>query len=132
VVVGSAAADTERKTEHKWANKGYVDPTADKWKAPPQPAADKSVEAEVKSDQPDTRKVEYLKGILLNVQCADKKATLKVSSAKKTWTFNVADRSKALLIGADNFECGWKDVPVSINFKSNGGQQGDVVSLEVD
>jgi len=55
-----------------------------------------------------------------------------VSSAKKTWTFNVADRSKALLIGADNFECGWKDVPVSINFKSNGGQQGDVVSLEVD
>ena len=127
-----AAADTERKTEHKWANKGYVDPTADKWKAPPQPAADKSVEAEVKSDQPDTRKVEYLKGILLNVQCADKKATLKVSSAKKTWTLNVADRTKALLIGADSFECGWKDVPVSINFKSSGGQQGDVVSLEVD
>ena len=129
-----ATADTERKTERKFANKGYVDPTEDKWKAPAQPASDKpaATEAEAKSDQPDTRKVEYLKGILLNVQCADKKATLKVSSAKKTWTFNVADRSKALLIGADTFECGWKDVPVSVNFKSNGGQQGDVVSLEVD
>lgn len=128
-----ATADTERKTERKFASKGYVDPTEDKWKAPAQPASDKSSEeAEAKPDQPDTRKVEYLKGILLNVQCADKRATLKVSSAKKTWTFNVADRSKALLIGADSFECGWKDVPVSINFKSNGGQQGDVVSLEVD
>jgi Tfp pilus assembly protein PilF len=128
-----ATADSTRKTERKWANKGYVDPTADKWKAT-KPASDEASKetAEAKPDQPDTRKVEYLKGILLNVQCAEKSATLRVSSAKKTWTFNVADRSKALLIGADSFECGWKGVPVSVNFKSSGGQQGDVVSLEVD
>lgn len=129
-----ATADTERKTEHKWANKGYVDPTADKWKAPAQVASDKATEtaAEAKPEQPDNRKIEYLKGVLLSVQCNDNRATLKVSSAKKTWTFNVNDRAKAVLIGADNFQCGWKDVPVSINFKSSGGQQGDVVSLEVD
>ena len=88
--------------------------------------------AEAKPDQPDTRKIEYLKGILTSVQCTDKRATLKVSSAKKTWTFNLADRTKAVLIGADNFECAWKDVPVSVNFKSSGAQQGDIVSLEVD
>jgi hypothetical protein len=127
-----ATADTARKTERKWADKAYVDPTADKWK-PTKPVSDQpDTTAEAKPDQPDTRKVEYLKGILTNVQCNDKHATLKVSSAKKTWTFNVADRTKAVLIGADSFECGWKDVPVSVNFKSSGAQQGDIVSLEVD
>jgi tetratricopeptide (TPR) repeat protein len=129
-----ATADTARRTEHKWAEKAYVDPTEDRWKAPPKPASDQTTVAdgEKKSDQPDTRKVEYLKGTLLSVQCADKRATLTVSSAKKTWTFSVADRSKALLIGADNFECGWKDVPVSINYKSSGALHGEIVSLEVD
>jgi Tfp pilus assembly protein PilF len=129
-----ATADTARKTEHKWAEKAYVDPTADKWK-PTKPGSDQPTNpdaAAAKSDQPDSRKVEYLKGTLLSVQCADKSATLKVSSAKKTWTFNLQDRSKAVLIGSDNFECGWKDVPVSINFKSSGAQQGDIVSLEVN
>jgi Tfp pilus assembly protein PilF len=127
-----ATADTARKTERKWADKAYVDPTADKWK-PTKPVSDQpETTAEAKPDQPDTRKIEYLKGILTNVQCTDKRATLKVSSAKKTWTFNLADRTKAVLIGADNFECAWKDVPVSVNFKSSGAQQGDIVSLEVD
>jgi tetratricopeptide (TPR) repeat protein len=128
-----ATADTARKTEHKWAEKAYVDPTEDKWK-PTKPASDQpaDADAEKKSSEPDRRKVEYLKGILLSVTCADPGATLKVSSAKKTWTFSIPDRSKAVLIGADSFQCGWKDVPVSINFKSNGAQQGDIVSLEVD
>jgi tetratricopeptide (TPR) repeat protein len=128
-----AAADQERKTERKWANKGYVDPTEDKWKAPStatQPAA--SEQQSQQQAMPDMRKVEFLKGMLLSVQCADKSATLKVSSGKKTWTFNVPDRSKALLIGADNFQCEWRDVPVSVNFKSSGAQSGEIVSLEVD
>ena len=131
-----ANADKERKTESKWASKGYVDPTEDKWKASAtadQPAAKATDDEEAEAkDKPDTRKVEYLKGTLMSVQCADKSATLKVNSGKKTWTFNVADRSKALLIGADNFECGWRGVPVSINFRASGAASGDIISLEVD
>jgi hypothetical protein len=45
---------------------------------------------------------------------------------------SVPDRSKAVLIGADNFQCEWKDVPVSVNYRASGAQQGDIVSLEVD
>jgi Tfp pilus assembly protein PilF len=130
-----ASADKERKTQNKFASQGYTDPTTDKWKAPSDTAAKTAAAPEDNSEsaeKPDQRKIEYLKGTLLNVQCSDKSATLKVSSNRKTWTFNVPDRSKALLIGADSFECGWHDVPVSVNFKASGNATGDIVSLEVD
>jgi tetratricopeptide (TPR) repeat protein len=129
-----ADADKERKSQSKWAQKAYTDPTAPQWK-PPDKADAKTAAAQEDEDtaaKPDSRKVEYLKGTLLNVECADKSATLKVTSGKKMWTFSILDRSKALLIGADNFECGWHDVPVSINFKASGATTGDIVSLEVD
>ena len=127
-----ASIDTERKNERKWANKAYVDPTEDRWK-PTKAADDKSAtEVEPAESKIDTRKTEYLKGTLASVSCSDKGATLKVVSAKRVWTFNVADRSKTILIGADSFECGWHAVPVSVNFKSSGGLQGDIVSLEID
>lgn len=131
-----ASADNQRKTESHWANQGYTDPTSPQWKRPEDEKAKLATESNDSSastpDKPDPRKVQYLKGTLLNVQCADKSATLKVNSGKKTWTFNIPDRSKALLIGADNFECGWHDVPVSINFRASGSATGDIVSLEVD
>ncbi len=129
-----ASADKERKTQNRFASQGYTDPTAEKWKPPTdaKAAAAGPEETSESAAKPDLRKVEYLKGTLVSVQCADKSATLKVNSGKKTWTLNVPDRSKALLIGADSFECGWHDVPVSVNFKSNGNATGDIVSLEVD
>ena len=131
-----ANADKERKTESHWASEGYTDPTAPQWKRPGDEKAKVAAESDDASEntpaKPDPRKVQYLKGTLLNVQCSEKSATLKVNSGKKTWTFNVPDRSRAVLIGADNFECGWHDVPVSINFRASGGASGDIVSLEVD
>ncbi len=130
-----ANADKQRKTENKFASQGYTDPTTDKWKAPSDTAANAAATPDDHSEstaKPDARKVEFLKGTLLDVQCAERSATLKVSSGKKTWTFNIPDRSKALLIGADSFECGWHDVPVSINFKASGNATGDIVSLEVN
>ncbi len=131
-----ANADKERKTESHWASEGYADPTAPQWKRPGDEKAKLSAESDDASenhlDKPDPRKVQYLKGRLLNVQCSEKSASLKVSSGRKTWTFNVPDRSRAVLIGADSFECGWKDVPVSINFRASGSASGDIVSLEVN
>jgi Tfp pilus assembly protein PilF len=129
-------ADQQKKTASYWAAEGYTDPTSPQWKRPDDEKAKVAAESDDTSentaDKPDPRKVQYLKGTLLNVQCADKSATLKVNSGKKLWTFNIPDRSKAVLIGADNFECGWHDVPVSINFRASGNASGDVVSLEVD
>jgi Tfp pilus assembly protein PilF len=131
-----ANADKERKTESHWASEGYTDPTDPQWKRPSDAKAEVAAEPEDASEntpaRPDLRKIQYLRGTLLNVQCSEKSATLQVSSGKKTWTFNVPDRSRAVLIGADNFECGWKDVPVAINFRASGNASGDIVSLEVD
>ena len=36
-----------------------------------------------------------------------------------------------LLIGADEFSCGWKNRPVAVNYKAGGKADGDLVSLEV-
>lgn len=130
-----ANADKERKTESHWASEGYTDPTSPQWKPPANretKLANSDDTAENTSGKPDVRKIQYVKGTLLNVQCSENSATLRVSSGKKTWTFTVPDRSRAVLIGADNFECGWHDVPVSINFRASGSATGDIVSLEVD
>lgn len=133
------AATRLLKSEQKLVEQAqrYTDPTSPKWKPKEDTtgAAPASAEGEKAAEEakPDTRKIEYVKGTLLSVQCPDeRRATLSVSANKKTWKFDVTDRSKALLIGADKFECEWKNVPVSVNYRASGAQQGDVVSLEVD
>jgi Tfp pilus assembly protein PilF len=127
------------KSDQHWAEQGmkYSDPTAPQWR--PTKTEEETVAAEAAKDKPaevakpDTRKMGYVKGTLLSVQCTDEKsATLMVNADKKTWTFKVADRSKALLIGVATFQCSWRDVPVSINYRASGTREGDVVSLEVD
>jgi hypothetical protein len=44
----------------------------------------------------------------------------------------VADRNKAVIIGAQHFDCGWSGLSVSINYKRAGSYLGDLVSLETD
>ena len=132
-------ASAARKDEATLAEqrRRYTDPTAPQWKpkpGEPDPTTALNADAEPEPQQkPDTRKTQYLKGTLVGVQCpGDRSAELVVVANRKTWRFEVADRSKALLIGADNFECSWKNIPVSINFKASGVDKGDLVSLEVD
>jgi hypothetical protein len=36
-----------------------------------------------------------------------------------------------LLIGADDFSCGWRDRQVVANYKPRSGNDGDLVSLEM-
>ena len=35
------------------------------------------------------------------------------------------------VIGADQFSCDWKNLPVSANYKVGGKVDGDLVSLEI-
>lgn len=80
---------------------------------------------------PDLRKVEYMKGRLVSVECGSPPgAILRVSSAGRTWQMHVANRNTMVLIGVDHFDCGWHDAAVSINYKQRGNLQGDLVSLE--
>lgn len=131
-------ASRMRKSEANWDDqrRRYTDPTAPQWrpKGPePNPDTLTASAGPTQKLKPDMRKTEYVKGILVSVQCPDDRgAELTVVANRKTWTFNVPDRSKALLIGSDTFDCTWKNVPVSINYKASGAEKGDLVSLEVD
>jgi len=98
-------------------------------------AEDEAAEAKAKSPEatPDTRKIEYMKGRVIAVQCSPTaEATLAVESAGHRWRIRVADRNKAVMLGVEHFDCGWSGLNVSINYKRAGTYQGDLVSLEAD
>jgi tetratricopeptide (TPR) repeat protein len=82
--------------------------------------------------QPDHRKVTFLKGRIVNVDCSHAPtALLKVAAGKRTLQLRTDDYKNLLLIGADSFSCDWKNVPVAANYKAGGKADGDLVSLEV-
>jgi len=55
-----------------------------------------------------------------------------VSSGGRTWRIRVVDRSSAVLIGVEQFDCSWHNTAVSINYRRSGELQGELVSLEAD
>lgn len=80
----------------------------------------------------DKRVTKYAKGRLVAVDCSNPPAaTLTVSSESGTLKLHAVDYKSLLLIGADDFSCDWRDRPVTVNYKSRGGADGDLVSLEV-
>jgi tetratricopeptide (TPR) repeat protein len=82
--------------------------------------------------QPDKRAVQFLKGKLVSVDCAPAPAAvLTVTSGTKTMKLRTENFKSLLLIGADEFSCGWKDRPVAVNYKAGGKANGDLVSLEL-
>jgi Flp pilus assembly protein TadD len=72
----------------------------------------------------------FLKGMLTNVDCSTPPlASLSVVSGAKTWKMKVADRNHVILIGADEFSCGWNKQKVAVNYRETS--EGNVVSLEI-
>ena len=80
---------------------------------------------------PDKRKVEFLKGRLLAVDCAKPAALLTVTSGARKFRLRTEDYASLTLIGADQFSCEWRNLPVTVNYKAGGKYDGDLVSLEV-
>ena len=81
----------------------------------------------------DKRPVLYLKGKIVSVDCSQAPAALlTVLAGKRTVRLRTQDYKSLVLVGADQFSCGWRNQPASVNYKSNGGSAGDLVSLEVD
>ncbi len=133
--------DRETKRQQDWKAMGlYPDPNAKHSKydnLDEAIAEDEKAEAEAEhkalKPRPDTREIEFLKGRIVSVKCgAEPGAILNVSSAGHAWKMLAADRSATVLIGAEHFDCGWHDMPVSINYRRSGDFQGDLVSLELN
>jgi tetratricopeptide (TPR) repeat protein len=90
---------------------------------PGQPAAEPA---------PDKRPVQFLKGKLVTVDCVPAPAAVvTVTSGTKTMKLRTENYKALLLIGADEFSCGWKNRPVAVNYRAGGKADGDLVSLEV-
>jgi len=80
---------------------------------------------------PDPGGVLFLKGTLIAVECSSAAATLTVQSEGKTWKMLTSDYKHLILIGGDEFSCGWHDRKVAINYHKTQSDAGDLVSLEL-
>jgi tetratricopeptide (TPR) repeat protein len=80
----------------------------------------------------DKRPTKFARGRLVKVDCSQSPtALLTVNAESGVLKLRAADFRALLLIGADDFSCDWRDRQVSVNYKSRGGADGDLVSLEV-
>jgi len=80
----------------------------------------------------DKRATKYVKGRLVAVDCSKSpEAVLTLSSDQGTLKLRTTDYRSLLLLGADSFSCDWRDRQVTANYKSSGGREGDLVSLEM-
>jgi hypothetical protein len=80
----------------------------------------------------DTRPTKFLQGKLVSIDCSQPPAAvLTVVSTGAVLKLRTADYKSLLLIGADNFSCAWTNRTVSVNYKTGGLSDGDLVSLEV-
>ena len=80
---------------------------------------------------PDTRKTQFAKGRLLHVDCSQAPVAVLTLVGTRTLRLRTEDYRSLLLIGSDQFSCEWKNVSVTVNYKSGGKSDGDLVSLEV-
>lgn len=82
--------------------------------------------------KPDIRPIQFAKGKLIAVDCShDPQAILTISTATRLLKLMTTDYKSLTLIGADNFSCGWQNKIVSVNYKTGGEADGDLVSLEM-
>ena len=80
----------------------------------------------------DQRATKFVKGRLVSIDCSKSPvAVVVVRSDAGLLKLRVADYKSLLLIGADDFSCEWRDLPVTANYKPSAGNEGDLVSLEV-
>jgi len=86
-------------------------------------------------DQPgtaDSRATKYVRGRLVAVDCSNAPiAILTVHVGSGTLKLRAADYKSLLLIGENVFDCAWRDRQVTANYKPRGGENGDLVSLEM-
>jgi hypothetical protein len=58
-------------------------------------------------------------------------AVLTVLSGSTTWKMRAPNSSKAIVIGADQISCDWKNQKVAVNYREKAQGEGDIISLEL-
>lgn len=81
---------------------------------------------------PDRRKVQFVRGRLLSVDCSrDPVAILTVRTNTRSLKLRTDNYKSLLLVGADAFSCDWTNRAMIANYKAGGKSDGDLVSVEV-
>jgi predicted Zn-dependent protease len=144
-VVASAekqSADAKLFTENKLAqyaeeakNDSYVSP---QWRPKPGQKIDPDMEKlEARSpkeepEAPDDRPIKFGKGVLLSSTCpADGSVKMKVKFTTKIIDVTAPAKDKIVVIGADGFDCSWKEKRVAVNYRARSAFLADLVSIEV-
>jgi len=69
---------------------------------------------------------------LVRVDCSSPPAAvLTLAIGTKMMKLRSENYKSMTVIGADQFSCDWKNLPVSANYKVGGKVDGDLVSLEI-
>lgn len=80
----------------------------------------------------DKRPVKFLKATLTTVDCSQAPtAVVFISQGKRSLKLRARDYKSVAVIGAAEFSCAWKDIPVNVNYRAGGKLDGDLVSIEV-
>jgi tetratricopeptide (TPR) repeat protein len=80
----------------------------------------------------DKRPVKFLKATLVSVDCSQAPAAvLAIAQGSKVLRLRTSDYKSVAVIGAGEFSCTWKNVPVNVNYRPGRKLDGDLVSIEV-
>jgi hypothetical protein len=58
-------------------------------------------------------------------------AAAAVISERKTWKMRLAASKHIVVIGADNFSCGWTKQRVALNDRETADAEGNVATVEI-
>ncbi len=76
--------------------------------------------------------VRFVKGKLVGVDCSGApQAVLSLTAGSRSLKLHVRDTAHAIVIGADEFSCAWKNINMAVNYRQRADGEGDVVSVEV-
>jgi Tfp pilus assembly protein PilF len=116
-------------------NNSYV---SQQWRPKPGQKIDPELEklqtrgAQNEPEAADDRPIKSAKGILLSATCpADGSVKLQVRFTSKIMDMTAPAKDKLVVIGADKFDCTWKQKQVAINYRTRGAYLADLVSIEV-
>ncbi len=91
-------------------------------------AAPKPTPAKPESTGP----VQFLKGKIVSSDCSKSpEAIVTILSGMTTYKMHTSDYKSLVVMGEDQFSCDWKNRLASVNYRSGGKQQGELVSIEV-
>ena len=95
-------------------------------------AANASATSNGRVEAPIPTPVRFLKGKLVSVDCsASPQAMLTIGVGAKSLKIHVRDSDQAIVIGADQLSCDWKNKNVAVNYRERPDGEGDMISLEL-